>query len=137
MPVRILREGILTSERVHLLSPASLPNPLDLSTVEDVLAIRHSLPRVKAGHWLQSYKWSLSLRLRTLRGAAIPDDIARKLIANAPDNCPVCGFVMHYWVNRRVPSIDHILAVANGGKSEESNLRVICNRCNSRKRDHA
>jgi 5-methylcytosine-specific restriction endonuclease McrA len=137
MPVRILREGILTSERVDLLSPEALPDPRNLMTVEEVLAVRLSLPRVNAGHWLQSYKWNLSLRLRALRGAAIPDALARKLIAEAPENCPVCGLVMKYWISRRTPSIDHVVAVANGGKSEETNLRVICNRCNSRKRDRA
>jgi 5-methylcytosine-specific restriction endonuclease McrA len=33
------------------------------------------------------------------------------------------------------PTADHIVAKANGGTDDPSNLRVLCLRCNSAKRD--
>lgn len=127
MPNRILREGV------------DLPRVSDLKTVDDVLAVRASLPKLKAGDPAQAYKWALSIRLRAIRnaiaGAATPSEI-RNLFATAGDVCPDCNGWMGAGAKRR-PTLDHIKALANGGTNAIANLRVICNRCNSKKGDRA
>lgn len=140
MPNRILREGILTSSAVTRLGWADLPDPRDMQTEAEVLVVRAMLPRATAGDELQSYKWALSCRLRAIRmkGAGhLSQSLVRDLIQAAGDTCPVCAGDMRYWVGRRWPTIDHIVALANGGSNEAGNLRVVCNRCNSRKAHRA
>lgn len=44
---------------------------------------------------------------------------------------------MRYWKSGLYPTIDHIVALANGGTNDASNLRVVCNSCNARKSDNA
>lgn len=98
--------------------------------------MRASLPKLKAGDPLQGYKWALSMRLRKLRMASagpLPVSVVRSLIAEAGEDCPVCGLAMLVWKTRRFPTVDHIVSLENGGTNERSNLRVICNSCNSRK----
>lgn len=52
-----------------------------------------------------------------------------KILKRDNFRCVICG--------RRPPEVDlcvdHIKAVANGGTNEESNLRTLCNDCNSGK----
>lgn len=52
--------------------------------------------------------------------------------------CPLCDRVMikgskKNATNCLVASIDHIIAVADGGSNELTNLRVICRECNTQK----
>lgn len=140
MPTRLIREGILTSERVNKLSLelsySDLPNPRSIISESEILLLRGRLPRVNAGHWLQSYRWQLAMQLRKLRGGHVPQSTAKKLVAESSNECPVCGNDMRFFVSRRWPTIDHIIPVAKGGTNEELNLRVICNRCNSSKKDN-
>jgi len=44
--------------------------------------------------------------------------------------CRICGKYMPDWVGLQ---IDHIIPIAKGGKSVESNLQVLCSKCNGRK----
>ena len=44
--------------------------------------------------------------------------------------CQLCGKEMFDEVGLQ---IDHIVPISKGGKSVESNLRVLCDKCNSRK----
>lgn len=141
MPNRILRDGILTSESVNAFCwDSSLPDPKSLATEDAVLAVRVSLPTCKAGDPLQAYKWALTMRLRAIRmrnAGALSQKLVRQLIADAGKECPVCFVEMNYSVERRWPTIDHVVALANGGSNAVNNLRVICNRCNSKKADRA
>lgn len=122
-----------------VLRPA-LPEPSSLATVDEVMAVRAMLPRVTAGDPLQSYKWELTIRIRKLRmkdAGRLPESLIRSLIQKAGNKCSECGHDMRFWVSRRWPTVDHIKALANGGSNDAVNLRVICNRCNSRKSDRA
>jgi 5-methylcytosine-specific restriction endonuclease McrA len=115
-----------------------MPDPATLRSVADVLAVRSALPRFRAGDPRQAYRHQLAMRLRAIRSAAagrIDHAYARRLFAEA-SNCPDCGEPMLGW-NGRSPSLDHKVSLAKGGTNAPSNLRVICNRCNSRKADRA
>lgn len=112
------------------------PEPSSLQTEAEVLAVRASLPRLKAGDPLQGYKWSLTLRLRALRNkraGPLAPSLILSMVAEAGPYCPICDRLMEVWTTGLWPTVDHIVALANGGTNERSNLRVICNRCNSRK----
>lgn len=137
MPNRILREGILTSPRMS--GGLEWPAPRSLSTAEEVLAVRAALPRLSAGDPRQAYKWELATRLRKLRAKAageVDRRVVARLFSAAGDVCSECHQTMAAGSKRR-PTLDHRVALANGGTNEASNLRVICNRCNSRKADRA
>lgn len=136
MPNRILREGILTSERVERLNWA---DPASLQTEADVLRVRQSLPKLTAGDPLQGYKWALSMRLRAIRKKAagpLSAALVRRMVSEAGQVCGECGFGMGAGA-KRTPTLDHVVALANGGRNDLGNLRIICNRCNSRKADRA
>lgn len=60
--------------------------------------------------------------------------------------CQICGCkvdVTDRWVNERgvwcfgrsYPTIDHIIALANGGTDTYDNVQLACKRCNSKKQD--
>ena len=48
-----------------------------------------------------------------------------RVLARDNHTCTYCG--------READTVDHILAKANGGTDEESNLVASCNECNGRK----
>lgn len=113
----------------------NLPDPLTLSE-KDIFNMRKRLPRVHMGHPLQHYKWRLATRLRKIRmskDGGLSKKVIDQLINESGNICPICGSDMRYWVSRKVKSVDHIISLANGGGNDISNLRVICNICNSRK----
>lgn len=113
------------------------PNPSDLHTEAEVLAVRASLPaKVENGDPIQAYKHALSCRLRKIRerkSSPITREQIMKLIAEAPENCPDCGRLMQFWTTGVYPSLDHIHPLSKGGDSHELNLRIVCNSCNSKK----
>lgn len=114
----------------------NFPHPSTLNTVDEILAIRARLPKVTAGHPLQAYKAALASRLRNVQMAGlepITREVMAQLVAEAPDDCPDCGERMAFWATRRTPSLDHVTPVSKGGTNHPLNLRIICNRCNSRK----
>lgn len=124
MPNRILREGI------------ELPNIGDLKTEAEILAVRATLPKVAAGDHLQSYKWRLACKLRFIRmkeAGALSDALVKSMIAAAGETCPKCHYVMRIWQTGLFPTIDHVRPLSKGGTNDRANLRVICNRCNSKK----
>lgn len=116
------------------------PDVSTLKTEAEILEIRAAIPRLPAGHPLQSYRHELSMRLRRIRSAAagpLPDALVRSLIADAGFVCVECGTDMRFWVSKRWPSVDHIVPLSKGGSNDRSNLRVVCNVCNSRKGNRA
>jgi 5-methylcytosine-specific restriction endonuclease McrA len=142
MPNRILREGILTSRRVDRLSERVelLPAVAELHSESEVLAARRWAKALSdEGCNLSAYRWQLSVRLRAVRIAAagyISQAKKMRFLRGANEFCPVCGRSMHFWKTGLTRSLDHIVPVSKGGRHEIANLRVICNRCNSKKRDH-
>lgn len=115
------------------------PEVATLETANDVLRVRDSLPRLRAGDPLQAYRWALAMRLRRLRQIAagrLDKAVVKRLFAMAGDLCPVCLQLMGPG-SKRLKTLDHVVALANGGSNKAENLRVICNRCNSRKADRA
>src|SRR5215813_4489301 len=47
----------------------------------------------------------------------------------AKGKCPTCNRVVGWWKL----SLDHIVALADGGANERENIRAICRSCNSKK----
>ena len=116
--------------------PNGLPDPSTLQTVAEILAVRSRLPKVRSGDLLQAYKAALAVRVRAIRvmglqSVTLPQVL--RLVVEAPTLCPVCSEDMKYWASNRVPSLDHIIPVSKGGDNSWVNLRIICNRCNSKK----
>lgn len=103
MPNRLLREGVRFQERA------------EKQLLSATLANQTRRERMK--------------KAGTLPRAAVN----RLLDAATGKPCPVCHEAMARWCSRRVPSLDHILAISKGGTNDISNLRVICNRCNAKK----
>lgn len=58
--------------------------------------------------------------------------LREKIMVKDNYTCQICGKYMPDEVGLQV---DHIIPVAKGGKTVESNLRVLCSKCNGRKSD--
>lgn len=58
--------------------------------------------------------------------------LREKIMVRDNYTCQICGKYMPDEVGLQV---DHIIPVAKGGKTVESNLRVLCSKCNGRKSD--
>lgn len=52
----------------------------------------------------------------------------RKKLLNENSFCAICN-------SKEKLTIDHIVPIAKGGKNLESNVQVLCNKCNLLKRD--
>ena len=68
-------------------------------------------------------------RIRPTERVNWPKGLKRRLMRRQDNTCVYCG-------HRRIASsmdIDHIIPVVRGGSNDESNLQVICRRCNQRK----
>lgn len=73
--------------------------------------------------YAQSREYQRSLMTPTLRYAVLKRDQFR---------CQICGASQADGVKLEV---DHIMPISKGGKTEMSNLRTLCERCNRGKRD--
>lgn len=74
-------------------------------------------------HTLQEYNTKNQRKLMTKK---LREQIAKR------DNytCQICGKYMPDGVGLH---IDHIVPIAKGGKTVESNLQVLCSKCNGKK----
>lgn len=104
-----------------------------LSRISEIESLQNSFPIVKAGNPLQAIKCGLSgekrrlrLSLSKLNGHHHTLKQAIELIKSVNSICEICG-------DNTKPSIDHIVAVSNGGHNGIENLRVLCVSCNSKK----
>lgn len=59
-------------------------------------------------------------------------DLRQKIEIRDNYTCQICGKYMPDEVGLQ---IDHIVPVSKGGKTVESNLQVLCSKCNARKGD--
>lgn len=59
-------------------------------------------------------------------------ELREKIMIRDNYTCQLCGKYMPDEVGLQ---IDHIVPISKGGKTVESNLRVLCSKCNSSKRD--
>lgn len=59
-------------------------------------------------------------------------ELRRKIMRRDNYTCQICGKHMPDEVGLH---IDHIIPISKGGKSVESNLRVLCSKCNGSKSD--
>ena len=57
-------------------------------------------------------------------------ELRRRIIERDNYTCQICGKYMPDEVGLHV---DHIIPIKCGGKSVESNLQVLCDKCNLRK----
>lgn len=64
--------------------------------------------------------------------ALMTDKLRYKILQRDHFRCTICGDSQRDGAKLHV---DHIKPVAKGGKTEESNLRTLCDRCNMGKRD--
>ena len=79
--------------------------------------------------WVMLVTRSNERRIRPTKRLTWPKGLKRSLMRRQDNTCAYCGY-------RRIAAsmdIDHIIPVVRGGSNEESNLQVICSRCNQRK----
>ncbi len=111
---------LLLSARMHNLLPNSplklerligATEPLELSAFADFLAFGG----VEKPTWQD--------RLANRR---VPDSLRAAVLVRDGGRCRRCGRAINL-------EMDHIVPVSKGGKTEESNLQVLCRRCNRAK----
>ncbi len=83
---------------------------------------------------LQAYVASKGLSIwdyRLLDEYPIPDSLRYRVLKEAKGRCSLCGATK----DERVLDVDHIIPRSKGGKTEYSNLQVLCSKCNRSKRN--
>lgn len=73
------------------------------------------------------YNWGLHPSPRK-RARSIPSSVRKRVFERANGKCEWCG------ADDKL-EVDHIHPVARGGSAAESNLQLLCSRCNARKSD--
>lgn len=63
--------------------------------------------------------------------SSIPDSLRRQVVADAKNRCGYCQTAQQ--ISGAQLQIDHIIPLARGGTSDESNLWLACTWCNSYK----
>ena len=86
-----------------------------------MLAINNFLKEINYETTTQKYFANNQRKLMT-------QELRQKIIRRDNYTCQKCGKYMPDQVGIHV---DHILAIKNGGKTVESNLQVLCDKCNS------
>lgn len=61
----------------------------------------------------------------------VPDSLRYKVLKKSKHRCELCGATKY----DRPLDVDHIIPRSKGGKSEESNLQVLCSKCNRSKKN--
>ena len=92
---------------------------------DDIKKIYFNLKNINFETSLKSYHSKSQRKLLT-------KNLRQKIIERDNYTCQICGKYMPDEVGLQ---IDHIIPVSKGGKTVESNLRVLCSKCNLRKKD--
>lgn len=83
---------------------------------------------------IQEYITSRGMKIwdyRLLDGFQVPDSVRYQVLKEGGGHCALCGAT----VNERPMDVDHIIPRSKGGKTEYSNLQVMCSKCNRSKRN--
>ena len=59
----------------------------------------------------------------------VPDSLRYRVLKKSKHRCELCGATKY----DRPLDVDHIIPISKGGKSDESNLQVLCSKCNRSK----
>ncbi len=89
-------------------------------TLNDMLSIDDALDDIGYETTREKYNSKNQRKLMT-------KELRRKIIRRDNYTCQICGKYMPDEVGLHV---DHIIAIKNGGKTVESNLQVLCDKCN-------
>jgi len=69
---------------------------------------------------------SILYEIRPSNNRYIPKSVRHAVLIRDKFRCVKCG-------NKRSIQFDHIVAIRNGGSNSESNIQLLCLRCNMRK----
>lgn len=61
----------------------------------------------------------------------VPDSLRYQVLKEGDGHCALCGAT----TNDRMMDVDHIIPRSKGGKTEYSNMQVLCSKCNRSKRN--
>ena len=92
-------------------------------TLFDIMAIDDELEEIGYETTWEKYYAKSQRRLMTR-------ELRRRIIERDNYTCQICGKYMPDEVGLHV---DHVIPIKRGGKSVESNLQVLCDKCNLRK----
>ena len=92
-------------------------------TLFDIMAIDDELEEIGYETTREKYYAKSQRRLMTR-------ELRRRIIERDNYTCQICGKYMPDEVGLHV---DHVIPIKRGGKSVESNLQVLCDKCNLRK----
>ena len=123
MPVRVLlNHQIITKEK----------NNISLNTKDLSFSQRQKIKTLcdqKLNHFLESR--GLKLWDYRLIDNPVPDSLRYKVLKKSNFRCDLCGATKY----DRPLDVDHIIPRSRKGKTEESNLQVLCSKCNRSKRN--
>jgi len=121
MPVRVLlNHQIITKEK----------NNISLNTKDLSFSQRQKIKTLcdqKLNHFLESR--GLKLWDYRLIDNPVPDSLRYKVLRDSGYRCELCGATKY----DRPLDVDHIIPRSKKGKTEESNLQVLCSKCNRSK----
>ena len=123
MPVKVLlNHDVITKEK----------NQVSLNTETLSFSQRQKLISLcdsKLNEFLESR--GLKLWDYRLIDNPVPDSLRYKVLKKSNFRCDLCGATK----NDRPLDVDHIIPRSRKGKTEESNLQVLCSKCNRSKRN--
>ena len=94
-----------------------------------VLALRDYLVSAASQEWEEIPRRREAVRIGR---ATLTAQMKQQVLERDNYRCQLCG-----WTNPEELTVDHIVALSDGGSNDELNLRALCRPCNSAKRDHA
>lgn len=71
--------------------------------------------------------WVLSVRARDVERAKLSPKLRFEVLSRDSFTCQACGRSREHGV---VLHVDHITAIARGGRTEKGNLQTLCSECN-------
>jgi diadenosine tetraphosphate (Ap4A) HIT family hydrolase len=124
MPIRVLSKHGIVQKEGELIS---------LNTEKLSFEQKAEIKKICEGK-IQDYisKRGLSIwDYRLIDTDPIPDSLRYIVLRESNGRCALCGATR----NERVLDVDHIIPRSLGGKTEYSNLQVLCSKCNRSKRN--
>lgn len=122
---------IVTSEELHYVAKVSSfgRRSRELRTEQGFAVATHftGRPDLKQGE----YVLETLERIAEAHDRSIPEEVQRKVYARDANTCRNCRWNRDAWTrdDPRYLELHHIEEHAHGGKNEDDNLLVLCNRC--------